>query len=183
MLWIGELGQLETGTMKVDKAPFDLEKTIHDVVSIFEPMIASKQLSVNVNCATNLPSLDSDAEHFARIFGHLVSNAVKFSKPSGSIEITALVDGFGELRIDIADEGVGIPDKQLALAMAPFGQLGNNPEPDSYGVGLGMPLAEKFTKLLGGRMTVESSETGNTRVQLLFAKDIICEDAPEAISA
>ncbi|NNE22743.1 MAG: response regulator [Rhizobiales bacterium] len=183
MLWIGELGQLETGAMKANNAPFDLEKTIRGVSGVFQQMIDAKKLRFNINCETNLPALNSDAEHFARIFGHLISNAVKFSKPSGSIEITALVDGFGELRIDIADEGVGIPEKQLALAMAPFGRLGNNLDPDSYGVGLGLPLAEKFVKLLGGRMSIESAENSGTRVQLLFAKDIICENAPQALSA
>lgn len=183
MLWIGELGQLESGSMAINKVQFSLEQTMRDVAKVLQPKIDAKQLKLNIKCATNLPMLDSDQEHFSRILGHLVSNAVNFSNPSGSIEITALVDGFGELRIDIADEGIGISEKQLPLALAPFGQINNGLANDAYGVGLGLPLAEKFTNLLGGRMTVESSEGNGTRVQLLFAKNIICDETPEAISA
>ncbi|MGI9464019.1 MAG: response regulator [Aestuariivirgaceae bacterium] len=183
MLWIGELGQLETGLMPVKQQLFDLEKTVNGVLSIFQPMIAAKQLNVSVNFSPDMPQLNSDPEHFSRILGHLISNAIKFCKPSGSIEISAIVDGFGELRVDVVDDGVGIPAKQLELAMAPFGQCANAPEPDPYGVGLGLPLAEKFTELLGGRLLIEGADTEGTRVQLRFSKDKICEDTPLAESA
>ncbi len=183
MLWIGELGQLESNVMPVKNQQFDLENVVNSVLSIFQHMIADKQLNVSVNFAPNMPTLKSDPEHFSRIFGHLISNAVKFCKPSGSIEISAIIDGFGELRVDVVDDGVGIPAHQIELAMAPFGQYANAPEPDPYGVGLGLPLAEKFTVLLGGRLSIESAETGGTRVQLRFPKDKICENTPLAESA
>jgi signal transduction histidine kinase len=173
MLWIGELGHLEAGSMGVNNQTFRLNETIQEVVGIFQGMAAAKQVTIKVNCSQDLPALNSDAEHFSRILGHLVLNAVKFSKPQGTVEVSAMVDGFGDLRINVSDNGVGISKGKLPLALAPFGQLGNNPEPDAYGVGLGLPLSDKFTRLLGGRMQVESSEETGTTIQLRFSGDIL----------
>lgn len=181
-MWISELDQLEAGSMKATLEPFNLEAIVQKVLKAFQQQISAKQLSVSVDCATDVPELDSDPEYFARILGHLISNAVKFSEPSGAIEIAATVLDTGEVRLDVIDNGVGFLPNRRERALTAFTQLGNAPEADPHGVGLGLTLANKLTQLLGGQLSIETSPGQGVRVQLRFSKDIAAE-APVAASA
>ncbi len=175
MMWIGELGQLEAGTMPLAHREFSLRNTIDDLVKVFDGQLAAKHLDLSVEIAPDLPHLQSDSDHFARVIGHLISNAVRFTGNGGKIEIAALVDGFGDLRIDIRDSGIGMSEDDLALAMVPFGRLHSIDAHDPYGVGLGLPLAEKFTRLLGGKFEISSALGSGTAIKLRFTRSAVFE--------
>ena len=177
MMWIGELGQLEAGTMPIERSEFQLREVVENVLKIFQQTLANKHITADIKVSPDIPALYSDSTHFARILGHLLSNATKFTGNGGTIAVSAIVDGFGELRIDVADSGIGMAPDDLDLAMAPFGRLHCSQGHDPFGVGLGLPLASKFTRLLGGQMTVESTLGQGTRVRLKFARGAILQDA------
>ena len=149
-----------------------------NIFKIFEPTITEKHITAVTKISPGLPQLFSDNNHFARILGHLVSNAVKFTGNGGSIEISAMVDGFGELRIDVSDSGIGMSQDDYDMAMAPFGRLHSSSGHDPFGVGLGLPLAGKFARLLGGKLSLESHLGAGTRVQLRFHHDAVFRDFP-----
>ncbi|NNE22771.1 MAG: response regulator [Rhizobiales bacterium] len=180
-MWISELDQLEAGSMKASIEPFNLEEITQKVLKAFQQSISAKQLKVSVNCSPELPELNSDPEYFARLLGHLISNAVKFTNPSGSVEIAASVLESGDLRLDVIDDGVGFLPNRRERARTAFTQLGNAPEPDPHGVGLGLTLADKLTALLGGQLSIETSPGQGCRVQMRFSKDII--GSTEAVAA
>ena len=182
-MWISELDQLEAGSMKASIEPFNLEEITQKVLKAFQQPISTKQLKVSLNFAPEVPELNSDPEYFARILGHLISNAVKFTKPSGSIEIAASVMESGDLRLDVIDDGVGFLPNRRERARTAFTQLGNAPEPDPHGVGLGLTLADKLTTLLGGQLSIDTSPGQGARVQMRFSKDIIGGAEPVAASA
>lgn len=183
MMWIGELGQLEAGAMRVNRKLFDLEAVVNGVMGIFSKLMAERDIGTSVKVSPNLPPVNSDPDHFARILGHLVSNAVKFSPAGQSIDVSVMVDGFGDLRIDVADHGPGIAEGDLDQALAPFGRLQQEGVQDPFGVGLGLPLADRFTGLLGGKMTVASAPNEGTRVELRFSRDQVFQGAETLKSA
>ena len=178
MMWIGELGQLEAGTMPIERGEFQLRDVVEKVFRVFEHTLANKHITTDIKISPDMPALNSDSTHFARILGHLVSNAAKFTGNGGTIAVSAIVDGFGELRIDVADNGIGMSSDDIDLAMAPFGRLHSSEGHDPFGVGLGLPLAGKFTRLLGGRMTLDSRLGQGTHVQMQFPRGTVLQDAP-----
>lgn len=182
MRWIGELGQLEAGSMRAKLAEFDLKGVIEGVVKTFESAMRKKVVSVSVSVAPGLPALTSDADLMRRILSHLVSNAVKFTKPRGRIELHALIDSAGDLRVRVIDNGMGMAQDQIRLAMTPFGRLGDGGG-DPFSVGLGLPLAEKYTHLLGGRLGIASKPGAGTIIELNFPRERVLEPARSAATA
>ncbi len=182
MRWIGELGQLEAGAMRAKSAEFDLKSIIEDIMASFQPAMRGKVVGASVSVAAGLPPLTSDADLMRRILGHLVSNAVKFTRPRGRVEVHALIDAEGDLRIRVIDNGVGMAQEKIRLALTPFGRLGDGGG-DPFSVGLGLPLAEKYAHLLGGRLGIASKPGAGTIVELNFARERVFNPARPAISA
>ncbi len=183
MMWIGELGQLEAGTMPIERTEFSLADVSERLLKIFDNQVAEKHIEASLKIAPDLPPIVSDGDHFARILGHLLSNAVKFTGNGGKIEVTALVDGFGDLRLDVRDSGIGMSSDDIQLALTPFGRLHSTTGTDPYGVGLGLPLASKFARLLGGSFHIESTLGTGTSVSMKFGKDAVFRPEHTRLSA
>jgi two-component system cell cycle sensor histidine kinase PleC len=152
-------------------------------VKIFERQVAEKHIDAAMKISADLPAIVSDSDHFARILGHLLSNAVKFTGNNGKIELSALVDGFGDLRIDVRDSGIGMSSDDIQLALTPFGRLHSATGTDPFGVGLGLPLANKFTRLLGGTFQIESTPGTGTCISMKFGKNSVFQPAGMRLSA
>lgn len=182
MGWIGELGQLEAGVMGVKAGDFDLTAVIAEVIRAYEPAMATKALTANVSVAEGLAVVCSDAACLQRILRHLVSNAVKFSRPGGRIEVHALLDSAGDLRIRVIDNGIGMAQDKIRIAMTPFGRLADGGG-DPFSVGLGLSLAEKYTHLLGGRLGLASKPGAGTIVELNFPRERVFRPAQSAAFA
>ncbi len=182
MRWIGELGQLEAGGMRAKTAEFDLRSVIDSVMATFRQAMTEKSLNASVSVADGLPLLTTDADHMRRILSHLVSNAVKFSRPRGRVEVHALIDPAGDLRIRVIDNGIGMEQDKIRIAMTPFGRLGDGGN-DPFSVGLGLPLAEKYAHLLGGRLGLASKTGAGTIVELNFPQERVLHPAQTAASA
>ena len=182
MGWIGELGQLEAGAMDAKAGDVDLTAVIDEVIKAYEPAMAAKVLTPNVSVADGLPVLCSDADCLRRILRHLVSNAVKFSRPGGRVEVHALLDGAGDLRIRVIDNGIGIAQDKIRIAMTPFGRLADAGS-DPFSVGLGLSLAENYTHLLGGRLGLASKPGAGTIVELNFPRERVLRPAQMAALA
>lgn len=101
---------------------------------------------------TKIP-MDFVPQYIERIMLNLISNAVKFSRPSGSVQVHASVKG-DSLVLTVHDEGVGMTAEQMKGIFKPFYQADNG----SYnaGSGLGLPLAELSAKAMGGAISVNS---------------------------
>ena len=101
---------------------------------------------------TKIP-MDFVPQYIERIMLNLISNAVKFSRPGGSVQVHASVKG-DSLVLTVHDEGVGMTAEQMKGIFKPFYQADNG----SYnaGSGLGLPLAELSAKAMGGAIRVNS---------------------------
>jgi signal transduction histidine kinase len=89
-----------------------------------------------------------------QVVGNLVSNAIKYSPPGGSVVVT-VARAEGELRIAVADRGVGIAPDDVPHLFEPFHRAGATMKAAS-GVGLGLFIARKIVEAHGGRVTVDS---------------------------
>jgi signal transduction histidine kinase len=97
-----------------------------------------------------------------------LTNAVKFTNEGGSVTLSALIDEQGQMMINVVDNGIGIAPQDIAVAMAPFGQIESALSRKHQGTGLGLPLTKALVELHGGTLNLKSELGVGTTVTLIF---------------
>jgi signal transduction histidine kinase len=110
----------------------------------------------------------SDQRKIRQILLNLVSNAIKFTPPDGTVTIAAFIDTGGGMTIRVSDTGIGIRKEDLAAALAPFGQVESSLSRRYEGTGLGLPLTQALVERHGGRLVLDSEPGKGTRVSACF---------------
>jgi signal transduction histidine kinase len=105
---------------------------------------------------------------------NLLSNAIKFTPAQGKVRITARLLN-GEVRVVIADTGIGIAEEDIPRALERFGQVDAKLSRKYEGAGLGLPLAKQIVELHGGRLELASAVNVGTSVTLVFPATRIVE--------
>jgi signal transduction histidine kinase/plastocyanin/HAMP domain-containing protein len=98
----------------------------------------------------------------------LISNAIKFNKPGGRVDVRLSIDAFDLARLDVIDTGIGMTEESIVTAREPFGQVDASLSRSFEGVGLGLPLAEALIKMHGGQLDIESEYGVGTTVTVLL---------------
>lgn len=147
-----------------------LEEVVDDVLEELGPTATR----VSVALSETIPPIVTDAQRLGQIVRNIVENALKFSPPETSVRLTAH-ESSGTLTIDIADEGSGIPHRELPHIFDRFHQVGGSMRRRSDGLGLGLYIAKRLTQALGGVIEVDSKQgrgtTFHLRLPLADARD------------
>jgi signal transduction histidine kinase len=140
-----------------------------------EPAADRKKLPIAFHARRDLPPLQTDAARFSRVLLHVLSNAIKYTA-EGSIEVrvervgrwTATARRRPFLSVRVADTGRGIPREILDQMLEPFAQDGDSARTESHvrGVGLGLALARRLARSLGGDLLIESDPGRGTAATL-----------------
>ena len=156
-----ELGRLETHSETV--APGQLaEQAIHRQTQGFGPDRATVELAVD----PALTHARTDPMRLDQILTNLLSNALKYTPRDGHVLVRighARIHDSG-LRVEVADDGPGMSQDDVEIALGHFGRLRHGHEPETGGVGLGLPIARDLATALGGWLTVDSALGRGTTV-------------------
>jgi signal transduction histidine kinase/ActR/RegA family two-component response regulator len=156
---------LEANEDKLQCAPFVPQDMVNNVIAMFKAEL-SKQ---NITCTVNAPlskyyrsNVVGDADRLTQIFVNLLSNAIKFTPVNGKIDVSVEMEDSGkELNFiaRIADTGVGINETEMKLIFDRFHQLEKNSTVQyQKGVGLGLYICKKLIELMGGKISVSSTQ-------------------------
>lgn len=136
----------------LDKHPYRLDEQLRSVILAAEPQWSDKGLDVTFDGAP--VTIEADAGMLRQVWINLIQNAVKYSKPEGGrIEVKESRDG-GQVRVDIADDGIGIAPNDLPHVFERFFRADRSRS--GSGNGLGLSLARRIVELHGGTLTVVS---------------------------
>lgn len=157
-----EYAALEAGQISLEESEFSLKEMLEAALAQQRPKSDLKQLRLKLTLDATLPeTLIGDASRLRELLGHLVNNAIKFTH-TGSVEVrasvrtTAMLPKPDVLVAEVRDTGIGIPTDKLATLFESF-QPGESGFARAYpGLGLGLALAHKLAKVMGGRILVES---------------------------
>lgn len=128
--------------------------------------IAAHGLTFLTDLSPNLPKLTLHVDQVANIIDRLVDNAMKFNKPGGSITLSARHRS-GEVVIEVADTGIGIPPEYQEKIFEKFFQL-NRTTIEQQGTGLGLTIARELARINHGDIFVESEEGVGSKFMLVF---------------
>jgi PAS domain S-box-containing protein len=158
--------KIESRQMTLSEEAVDAEALSRSVVRLMAPRAERAGVAVTVNAAPGLPRLRADKTKLKQILINLVSNAVKFTLHGGRVDISARIGEDGAFIFEVSDTGIGIAAKDIARALAPFGQVDARISRRFEGTGLGLPLAKSLAELHGGAFELTSQPDVGTRVTI-----------------
>ena len=162
-----DVSRLETGKLDLIEESIDAPKAIADLIQLVESKARAAEVRVVVRREGEVPRLRGDPRKVKQIVLNLLTNAIKFSRPGGEVDIVLKSDG-GGVTIAVTDRGIGMDPNEVELAMAHFGQVTGPWARQHAGTGLGLPLAIGLTELHGGTLTIQSLKGVGTTVTVAF---------------
>ncbi len=171
------LGQLINDILDFEKASsgkmrFDLRTVaVDDLIDrcIGASRFYAERLGVTIEARQRAPGslIRVDDSRFHQIMANLLSNAAKFSRTGGSVEVDASARD-GRCRISVIDHGHGIPAAFRKELFERFSQADSSDGRSRGGTGLGMAIAKHLTEQMSGRISFESEENVGTIFHLEF---------------
>lgn len=165
-----DYARMEAEQIHLDYAPFSLKNCAEDVVKAQHASIIAKGLNVSVSAADDVPEyVIGDPFRVKQILNNLIGNALKFTE-QGDVSIIISAAGQGEqgLLIDLAvhDSGVGIPEEAIESIFRPFVQGDGSISRKFGGSGLGLSIARKLARIMGGDIYAENRPSGGSSFHL-----------------
>ncbi len=136
--------------------PVDPVHLLHETVDKAAPAAEAKKITINAHALPDVPSVMADTEHLRQALLNLIGNAVKFSPPGTSVEVSLqLVDGGNQLLFSIVDSGPGIPESEQPLVFNKY-YRGETMKKSVDGIGLGLSIAKNIVEAHGGKIWLNS---------------------------
>jgi two-component system, sensor histidine kinase and response regulator len=162
-----DFSKIEAGKMNFEKANFELHETVRSAVELLTPRAGEKGLELKYHIKPHThASLVGDPTRVRQILLNLLSNAVKFTeKGKVFVEVSQLAetDDHVQLRFDVTDTGIGIPEEAQKKLFQSFTQADSSTTRRFGGTGLGLAICRKLTELMHGSIHVTSIPgTGST---------------------
>jgi len=146
-----------TGAMaEIAVAPI-LEKVARDLA----PLAAERCITLRVEPADHDGRVDGHAESLEVVFRNLVTNAIKYNRPGGSVTMSTGA-GQGNLRVAVSDTGMGIAKADVPFVFEDFFRVKSSKTAEIPGTGLGLSIVRKIVEGHHGAVTVESTEGEGT---------------------
>ena len=161
------LARLESPGMELNRAEVDLPALLHSVMRDWEKRFAGKQLKSHLNFPGTLPRLLADETRLQELLYNLLDNAVKYSKPGGTVFLRAEPNGT-TLRISVADQGAGIPREDLPRIFERFYRADKSRSSEQSGTGLGLSIVKHIAQLHGGSVEAESELGKGTTITVFL---------------
>ncbi len=165
-----DLARIESGRQPWRDEELDIAEVLESVRRSFSALAAERNLSVTVRAEKNLAPVLADPDRIFQVVSNLVSNAVKFTPPGGSIELGAEdaepEDGRSGpcgVRVWVSDTGYGIPAEDLERIFEKFHQAGDTLTGKPEGTGLGLAISREIVQHYGGKIRVESTPGKGSR--------------------
>ena len=151
-----DIARIESGQLSLSPEPVCVSEVARQVLDLVTPLAAvhNIKLTLEPDPCNDFP-VRADRQRFAQILVNLVSNAVKYNRPGGSVTVKCSPQPAGRLRIAVSDTGAGIPPEKLKLLFHPFERLGADTT-SIEGTGLGLALSRGLAGAMQGTMGVES---------------------------
>lgn len=180
-----DFSRLESGSLVLDAAPFDLEAEVRSVLDAFGPAASEKGLDLGPAFLGEPPGwVLGDPLRLGQVLTNLVGNAVKFTdRGSVRVEVETLPAPGGRRRLAfrVRDTGIGIPPEAAERIFSPFEQASPGTARRFGGTGLGLAIARDLVERMGGTLALDSEPgRGST---FAFALDLPASERPAAPEA
>ncbi|MEO6279012.1 ATP-binding protein [Roseateles sp.] len=168
------LARIEAGHVELSLEPVQMDDVLADCRKMIEPMAGQRGITAQFMTHSGCVAL-ADRMRLKQVLLNLVSNAIKYNRPNGSVRVSCGQLGPLHVRITVQDTGLGLQPKQLEALFQPFNRLGQEAGPEQ-GTGIGLVVTQRLVELMGGEISVHSTPGEGS----VFSVDLLASESPAA---
>ena len=152
-----DFSKVEAGKMTIEKINFNLEDMINEIMTLLKIGVKEKSLNFSIFYEREgKKDFFADKLRIAQVLTNILSNAIKFTKKGGSVELFVSKQGNDFYRFEIKDTGIGLSELQVTKLFHSFTQADGSTTRKYGGTGLGLAISKQLVELMGGKIWVES---------------------------
>jgi two-component system, cell cycle sensor histidine kinase PleC len=163
-----DLSRIEAGRYELNEEAVSLVHVVADCHHLLKLRASSRGLTIQEVFERDMPRIWADERAIRQVVLNLLSNAIKFTPQGGKIWLKAGWTASGGQYLSVRDTGSGIPENEIPIVLASFGQGSNSIKSAEQGAGLGLPIAKNLIEMHGGTFTLKSKIRIGTEVIVTF---------------
>jgi two-component system cell cycle sensor histidine kinase PleC len=174
-----DLSRIEAGRYELNEESISLVGVVEDCHHLLKLRATNRGITIHDVFENDLPRLWADERAVRQICLNLLSNAIKFTPQAGEIWLKVGWTASGGQYMSVKDTGAGIPEEEIPVVLASFGQGSNSIKSAEQGAGLGLPIAKSLVDLHGGTFVLKSKLRIGTEVIVTFPPErVVAAMAP-----
>ena len=151
-----DIARIEAGRVSLSIEPVAVKEVVGECLDLVRPLASERRVTLEVDAPGGEDGYCmADRQRLKQVLLNLLSNAVKYNRPGGSATVRWSDAPDDRLRMEVSDQGAGIPPEKLERIFVPFDRLGAE-QTGVEGTGLGLALSKRLMEAMGGTLRVES---------------------------
>jgi signal transduction histidine kinase len=168
-----DLSRIEAGKLELDFKRVALNPLTQQCVAQVTPQANRERVIIRTSLPPRLPPVLADARSVRQIVLNLISNSIKLTGAGGQVIVSTTLTDLGEVVLRVRDSGIGMSEKEIALALEPFRQVAATVRTGaagtgSTGAGLGLPLAKALAEANRATFSIKSAPHAGTLIEVAF---------------
>lgn len=165
-----DLTSLESGQKKRELSDIDIYELASGIIDGYLKQADERAITINYKCEKDI-IFHGDRDEIEIVFNNLISNAIKYNKDNGSVDLTVSSDD-EKLNIVCKDTGIGIRTKDQEKLFKEFKRIKNKNTENISGTGLGLSILKRTVELYKGTVNVESEEKKGTVFNITLMRNV-----------
>jgi len=151
-----DISRIESGRQVITKGPLEIEKLVQNSLADLQPLAGEKNIQLRyAPPAASIPEIFADRNLIEQALINLISNGIKYSPKGAWVEVSLTKEN-SHVRVDVKDNGLGIPKEALPRLFEKFYRVRCDDRKDIIGTGLGLSLVKQIVEVHGGSISVQS---------------------------
>ncbi len=152
-----DLALIESGKLSMSMEPISLPDVLRDCQTMIEPQAQKRGIQMRFPQFDAPRFVEADRTRVKQVVVNLLTNAIKYNRPNGSVEVTCDTDTDAHhVRISVRDTGEGLSPPKIAQLFQPFNRLGQEASVEE-GTGIGLVVSKRLVELMGGAIGAHST--------------------------
>jgi signal transduction histidine kinase len=176
-----DVARIESGRFDFAADAVDVVRLVQSAARLSDASAQAAEIVLLTEVPDALPAIRADERRLRQALGHLLSNALKFTEPGGTVIIGAAQDPGGGLLLFVRDSGIGIAEQDLDRVFEPFTQLDGSLARRFQGAGLGLYVSRALVVGHGGELTLRSTPGEGTVAEIRLPAERVIHADPSAV--
>lgn len=152
-----DLAKIEAGRLDLRLQPVDVACIAREVCDLMRNLASDREIDLVIETDPRLGTATVDPDRLRQMLFNYVSNAIKFSETGTRVVVRVRTSGEDSFRVEVEDEGMGIPSDDVQRLFKDFEQLDGGSAKKHAGTGLGLALTKRLAEAHGGHVGAQSA--------------------------
>ncbi|MBQ4607713.1 MAG: hypothetical protein IJB15_13470 [Clostridia bacterium] len=159
------LSRLDNKRTKWQVELFDMPSSVRRLCEVMRTDLEAHGHTISCTMEEDLPMVTGDRQRLEQVVINIISNAIKYTPEGGHIDVALFREG-DRLVTTVTDNGVGIPEEDIAHIFERFYRVEKSRTSDAGGTGLGLAIAKELVEAHGGQISIQSKLNEGTQVRI-----------------